>query len=116
MGQQQLLLLVVGIIIVAVAVVIGINQFSSASDTAKVDNVTQAMQHIGTVALSYYEKPASYGGGEGTFTGFVMPSGLASVPGCADIVSTPSINNVLLTCTDPVLSFTVDETGVNPTP
>ena len=47
MGQQQLLLLVVGIIIVAVAVVIGINQFGNAADQGEVDNVVQAMQHIG---------------------------------------------------------------------
>ena len=79
MGQQQLLLLVVGVIIVAVAVVVGINQFGQAADQGAQDNVIQAMQHIGTQAISYYKKPTSYGGGNGSFTGYTVPDTLTKV-------------------------------------
>ena len=74
MGQQQLLLLVVGIIIVAVAVVVGINQFGDAANSGTMDAVVQAQQHIGTMALAFAGKPLSYGGGDGSTIGY-SPSG-----------------------------------------
>ena len=62
MGQQQLLLLVVGVIIVAVAVVVGINQFGSSTDAGIVDNIIQTQQHFGSMAYGQFKKPASFGG------------------------------------------------------
>ena len=79
MGQQQLLLLVVGLIIVAVAVVVGINQFTEATESAGVDNVIAAQQHLGGSALRYYMKPTSFGGGEGDFTDWTIPLQLINV-------------------------------------
>ena len=79
MGQQQLLLLVVGLIIVAVAVVVGINQFTEATESAGIDNVIAAQQHLGGSALRHYMKPASFGGGEGSFDGTGAVGGSAWV-------------------------------------
>ena len=67
MGQQQLLLLVVGVIIVAVAVVVGINQFGQATDQGTIDNIVQAQKHIGTQVLAQANKPNEYGGGTYNF-------------------------------------------------
>ena len=97
MGQQQLLLLVVGVIIVAVAVVVGINQFGDASASGIQDQIVQAEQHLGTLALAHYNKPDSYGGGGQTFVGWDVPLILNQVAGNSITWVSPN-----LTCTTAV--------------
>jgi len=67
MGQQQLLLVILVTIIVGIATVVAINTFSSASDNANVDAVTNDIVQIASSAQSYYMKPAMMGGGGNTF-------------------------------------------------
>ena len=45
MGQQQLLLIVLGIIIVGLSVIVGINVFTANAVNAKRDNVTNDLLH-----------------------------------------------------------------------
>ena len=96
MGQQQLLLLVVGIIIVAVAVVVGINQFGSTADQGELDNMISAMNQIKTQALAYYEKPTDWGGGNKTFTGFVADPKLLVLANTYTMTSVPTATDVTL--------------------
>ena len=81
MGQQQLLLLVVGIIVVAVAVVVGLQIFESSAAQANVDGVRTVHLQLQMDATGFYNKPASLGGGGYTFTGYPGPGDLASVNG-----------------------------------
>lgn len=76
MGQQQLLLIVLGVIIVGIAVVVGINLFTAQSVQANQDGVASDVLNIATLAQQHYLKPASLGGGGSTFTGFVIPPNL----------------------------------------
>ena len=71
MGQQQLLLLVLGAIIVGVAIVIGINMFAQNALTANVDAVKQDCLTIISKAQQWYRTPAPLGGPttHHTFTG-----------------------------------------------
>jgi hypothetical protein len=63
MGQQQLLLLVLGIVIVGIAVVAGIQAFSEGKDKADRDAmVTDAMRVISDIQ-AWKLKPAAFGGG-----------------------------------------------------
>jgi len=96
MGQQQLLLLVVGIIIVAVAVVIGINQFGSTADQGELDNMVGAMNQIKTQAIGYYEKPTDWGGGNKSFLGFTPAANLLILAGTYAIVPTIVAESVTL--------------------
>jgi hypothetical protein len=73
MGQQQLLLLVLGIVIVGIAVVAGIQAFSEGKEKAKQDAaVTDAMRIISDTQ-AWKLKPGAFGGGadldNGNFTG-----------------------------------------------
>jgi Tfp pilus assembly protein PilE len=77
MGQQQLLLIVLGIIVVGVAVVIAINLFTANSAEANRDAVTADLTNIATLAQQYYRKPAATGGGSNTFTGWTVPATLS---------------------------------------
>ncbi len=69
MGQQQLLLIVLGTIIVAVAVVVGINMFTTGAVNAERDALLQDVNNVASSAASYWRKPAVLGGGARTFVG-----------------------------------------------
>jgi hypothetical protein len=77
MGQQQLLLIVLGVIIVGIAVVVGINLFNANSEESAKDTMVSEGTNIGALAQQYYKKPTSMGGGGNTFTGFSIPAKLS---------------------------------------
>ncbi len=68
MGQQQLLLIVLGVIIVGIAVVVGINLFNANAETSTQDSIVSQGTNIGAMAQQYYKKPVAMGGGGNTFT------------------------------------------------
>jgi hypothetical protein len=78
MGQQQLLLIVVGIIIVGIAIVVGMNLYrSSAIDTNR-NNIVNELVNIASEAQRYYRKPQALGGGGSSFSNFQIPVSLRS--------------------------------------
>ena len=76
MGQQQLLLIVLGVIIVGIAVVVGINVFTASSKNANRDAVISDLTTLAAMAQQYYRKPTAMGGGGNDFTGWSVPSSL----------------------------------------
>lgn len=77
MGQQQLLLIVLGVIIVGIAVVVGINVFTASSLQANNDALIADLTTIGSMAQQHYRKPAAMGGGGNSFDGSGQPNGVA---------------------------------------
>jgi len=67
MGQQQLLLLVLGAIIVGTAIVVGVNMFSESAVNANRDAVVQDCLTLATRAQQWYRTPAVLGGGGRSF-------------------------------------------------
>jgi hypothetical protein len=80
MGQQQLLLIVLGVIVVGIAVVVGINLFTANAVSANRDGVVADLNNLGAMAQQHYRKPLSMGGGGNTFTGFVIPTKMDTTP------------------------------------
>lgn len=78
MGQQQLLLIVLGVIIVGIAVVVGINVFTASSSQANSDAVIADLTNLASLAQQYYRKPLALGGGGNSFVGYAIPAQLAS--------------------------------------
>jgi hypothetical protein len=72
MGQQQLLLIVLGVIIVGIAIVVGINLFNANSVSANRDGITSDLNNLAAIAHQYYIKPSAMGGGGQDFTNFTM--------------------------------------------
>ena len=68
MGQTQVLLLVLSVIIVGVAVSAGIDQFSENALTPNRDAVAADCQRIVSQSMQWYRKPTSLGGGGKDFT------------------------------------------------
>jgi hypothetical protein len=70
MGQQQLLLIVLGVILVGIAVVLGIQYFGTGSEQGAKDELVAHNTIIASNAQEWFNKPKSMGGGGLSFTGF----------------------------------------------
>jgi hypothetical protein len=77
MGQQQLLLIVLGVMIVGIAIAVGFGMFHSGSITVNRDSMVNDMNMIASSAQQHYVRPAAIGGGGGTFDGYAMPQRLS---------------------------------------
>ena len=72
MGQQQLLLLVLGIVIVGLAVVVGIQAFGENQKKANADAMTNDAIRIASDAQAWSLKPSAFGGGDGKIAGVTL--------------------------------------------
>ena len=76
MGQQQLLLIVLGVIIVGIAVVVGINVFTAQSEESAKDAIVSDCTTLGAMAQQYFRKPTAMGGGSNSFANWSIPDNL----------------------------------------
>lgn len=81
MGQQQLLLIVLGILVVGIAVAVALIVFKSEQQSSNRDHLVVDLEKLGAVAQHYYNEPSSMNGGAKNFLGFALP---ASDTGNAD--------------------------------
>jgi len=77
MGQQQLLLLILGVVIVGIAIAVGIGQFGSHNIQANKEGVTASLVSVSADAYQYKLRPSSKGGGGGSYLGYTVPSKLS---------------------------------------
>lgn len=73
MGQQQLLLIVLGMVIVGVAIVVGINLYRGYAVDTKRNSVINECVNLAAQAQQYYLKPSTLGGGSNTFDNWKIP-------------------------------------------
>ena len=99
MGQQQLLLIVLGVIIVGIAVVVGINVFTAQSEESTKDAIVSDCTNLGAMAQQYYRKPVAMGGGGNSFTNFAIPASLLTTANGTYEVSTPGDQSIVITGT-----------------
>lgn len=78
MGQQQLLLIILGVIIVGIAIAVGLSLFSAQSIQSNKDAIINDLNNIAAQAYQYRIRPASMAGGNGSYTGFKIPTRMAS--------------------------------------
>jgi Tfp pilus assembly protein PilE len=76
MGQQQLLIIILTVIVVGLAIVVGINLFQASSVDANRTAVLADLQNIASLAEAHWKKPEEMGGGGNSFDGFELPKGL----------------------------------------
>ncbi len=67
MGQQQLLLIIVGVVIVSIAVAVGITMFSDSAINANRDALSNDLVNLASRAQQFYRRPTSLGGGGNSF-------------------------------------------------
>ena len=78
MGQQQLLLLIAGVIIVGIAIVVGVQLFSAQSTEANKDGLTSGIMAINADSYQFKIRPRTLGGGLPTYLNYAIPIKLQS--------------------------------------
>src|SRR5689334_17899992 len=114
MGNQQLLLIILGVIVVGVAIGVGMELFSGTSVGANRDAIINDMMNLGQYAYRYKLTPIPYGGGGRSYTGFTVPARLDDNDN-ASYAATSSAASVILTATSKfgygTISAVLDSTG-----
>jgi hypothetical protein len=77
MGQQQLLLIILGVIIVGIAIAVGLSMFSAQSISSNKDAMINDLNNIFANAYQYKIRPGSMGGGNGKYAGYQIPATLS---------------------------------------
>ncbi len=116
MGQQQLLLIILGVIIVGIAIAVGISQFGAHSTQANKDGVTASVINVAANAYQYKIRPATMGGGGGAYTNYTIPSKMANDDNGSYALGTVSSNSIQVKGTSKintawVATCTADDTG-----
>ncbi|MCX6144210.1 MAG: hypothetical protein NTZ35_13425 [Ignavibacteriales bacterium] len=96
MGQQQLLLIILGVIIVGIAIAVGLSLFSAQSVQSNRDAIINDLNNLAAQAYQFRIRPTSMGGGQGDYSCFSIPSKMrtnenatySSVPGTSTIAFT----------------------------
>jgi hypothetical protein len=91
MGQQQLLLIILGVVLVAIAVAVGFVIFKAQAMAHNRDAVSNDLMSLGVQAQAFYMRPGALGGGNRNFAGFrlglreqVNENGIYRVNGTGD--------------------------------
>jgi len=96
MGQQQLLLIVLGIIILGIAVVIGISIFDAQTIESNRVAIQTELNRISAFAQQYYATPKTQGGGNRSFVGFQIPAAITKTDNGESSVITEAEDRLLL--------------------
>ncbi|HTY57610.1 MAG TPA: hypothetical protein VMF59_02295 [Bacteroidota bacterium] len=88
MGQQQLLLIILSVIVVGIAVAMGITLFTDSSIDANRDAITNDLTALASRAHQYYRRPSCLGGGGNSFTGLT-----ADAAGIRKLTNSPKNDN-----------------------
>ncbi|MBI1803891.1 MAG: hypothetical protein HY033_06770 [Ignavibacteriae bacterium] len=73
MGQQQLLLIIVGVLAVGLAIAVGVSLFGANSAASNKDGVTSSLMMIAADAYHYKIRPSTMGGGSNSFVSYAIP-------------------------------------------
>ncbi len=116
MGQQQLLLIILGVIIVGIAIAVGISQFGANSTQANKDGVTSSLINLSANAYQYRIRPSTMGGGSNSYAGYAVPSKMTNDENGNYALSTATATQIVFTGTSSVngswvATCTVDSTG-----
>jgi hypothetical protein len=96
MGQQQLLLILLGILIIGVAIAAALGLFGSEEINANKQAMIHDMLNIASFAKRYYIRPVSMGGGSRSFVGFTIPAKVQSTPNGSYSVGSSSATDITL--------------------
>jgi hypothetical protein len=76
LGQQQILLIVLGIIVVGIAIAISIQLFRQGAIDNKRELLVNESNSLAAIAISYYKKPKEFGGGGRSFENWTIPGSM----------------------------------------
>lgn len=99
MGQQQLLLIILGVIIVGIAIAVGLSMFTAQSVGANRDAIIADMTNLAANAYQHRIRPTTMGGGGGDYTTYAIPPSLATNENGAYSLGTVNATSIQFTGT-----------------
>jgi hypothetical protein len=115
MGQQQLLLIILGVIIVGIAIAVGLSLFSAQSVQSNRDAIINDLNNLAAQAYQFRIRPTSMGGGQGDYSTFTIPTKMQTNEN-ATYVASPTQNTIVFTATSAqnasnTVTVTIDSDG-----
>ncbi len=115
MGQQQLLLIILGVIIVGIAIAVGLSLFSAQSVQSNRDAIINDLNNLAAQAYQYRIRPTSMAGGAGSYVGFTIPTKMQTNEN-GTYTSTPTANTIAFTAVSAqnptnTVQVTIDSNG-----
>jgi hypothetical protein len=96
LGQQQIFLLVLVIILVGIAVVIGLDNFHSKAVQANRDAVILDLNNLASDSQAHFKKTKTFSGGDQSFLGYDIPAQLKENDnGTYSVVSTQPMQIII---------------------
>jgi hypothetical protein len=117
MGQQQLLLIILGVIVVGIAISVGVSQFGAQSTNANKDAVTASLMALASNSYEFKIRPRTLGGGSNSYVGYTIPTKLLSDDNATySLNAAPTATEVVFNGTSSqnsawIATLTVDSTG-----
>jgi hypothetical protein len=116
MGQQQLLLIILGVIIVGIALAVGITQFGANATESNKDGVTSGVVNVAANAYQYKIRPTALGGGSQSYSGYTIPAKMKTDENGTYAISSAGATLCVITGTSTVntswvATCTSDDTG-----
>ncbi len=108
MGQQQLLLITLGVIIVGIAVITGLILFEHSSNENKKNQIKSEGATLATMAQKYFRLPITMGGGGRSFVGWTIPALLDTTDSGIYTITSISVNNLVITGLDRMMQLGQD--------
>ena len=102
MGQQQFLLITLGVIIVGVATAAGLQLLAADHTESNKDGVTSSLVSIAADAYQYKLRPSTLGGGSGRYSGYGIPAKMKSDDNGAYAVSSVTAAKCVFTGTSSI--------------
>ena len=115
MGQQQLLLITLGVIIVGIAVITGLILFEHSSNENKKNQIKSEGSTLAIMAQKYYRLPVTMGGGGRSFSGWKIPAMLDTTGSGIYSITSVSANELVITGVDRMLQLGQDTIRVTVT-
>ena len=78
MGQQQLLLIALSVIVVGIAIAISMQLFRQNAIDRKREILINESSNLASIAIGYYKRPVQFGGGGKSFTGWTIPPSMVT--------------------------------------
>lgn len=115
MGQQQLLLIILGVIIVGIAIAVGLSLFSAQSVQSNRDALINDLNNLAAQAYQFRIRPTSMGGGQGDYSTFTIPTKMQTNEN-GTYTATPSANSISVTAVSAqnpsnYITVTIDSDG-----
>ena len=96
MGQQQILLIILGVIIIGIAITVGISIVSAQTLTTNRDALINDLNHLASYAYQYRMRLRSMGGGQGDYTFFSIPQKMRTNEDGDYYVASAEVNTISL--------------------